>query len=96
MSDSCNAFSFAAIRKKVDDELGFRKICDEYNEFSTGRTVLHHAAGIGHFDICKFLIEDVQVHIDASTYKSSLPSYIHAILSQFDLRIVMFDLRIEY
>ncbi|XP_042020524.1 ankyrin-2-like isoform X2 [Salvia splendens] len=62
-----------AIRRKVDDGWEFRKICDEYCDFSTGQTVLHHAAGIGHFKICKFLIEDVKVHIDASTYKRDTP-----------------------
>ncbi|XP_047965389.1 ankyrin-1-like isoform X4 [Salvia hispanica] len=62
-----------AIRKKVDDGWEFRQICDEYCDFSTGQTVLHHAAGIGHLKICRFLIEDVKVHIDASTYKRDTP-----------------------
>ena len=65
-------FNFSAIRKKVDDEWEFRKICDEYSDFSTGRNVLHHAAEIGHFEICKFLINNVKVYTDALTYKSSL------------------------
>ncbi|XP_042024123.1 uncharacterized protein LOC121771410 [Salvia splendens] len=76
MSDSNSTFNLAAIRKKVYDGWEFRKICDEYCDFSTGQTVLHHAAGNGHFKICKFLIEDVKVHIDASTYKSSFSSHI--------------------
>ncbi|XP_042020513.1 inversin-B-like isoform X3 [Salvia splendens] len=62
-----------AIRKKVNDEWEFRKICDEYSDFSTGRTVLHLAAGIGHFEMCKFLINSVGVHIDAFTYKRCTP-----------------------
>ncbi|KAG6396820.1 hypothetical protein SASPL_142977 [Salvia splendens] len=62
-----------AIRKKVGDELEFRKICDEYYDFSSGRNVLHHAAGIGHFDICKFLIEGVQVYINSFTSKRDTP-----------------------
>ncbi|XP_042020523.1 ankyrin-1-like isoform X1 [Salvia splendens] len=61
-----------AIRNKFDDEWEFRKICDEYSDFSTGRSVLHHAVGIGHFDVCKFLINTVRVDIDVLTYKSSL------------------------
>ncbi|XP_047968382.1 poly [ADP-ribose] polymerase tankyrase-1-like isoform X2 [Salvia hispanica] len=62
-----------AIRKKVDDEWEFRKICDEYSDFSTGRNVLHHAAEIGHFEICKFLINNVKVYTDALTYKRVTP-----------------------
>ncbi|XP_042020520.1 ankyrin repeat domain-containing protein 27-like isoform X6 [Salvia splendens] len=62
-----------AIRKKVGDELEFRKICDEYSDFSTGRNVLHHAAEIGHLEICKFLIRTVKVYIDALTYKRDTP-----------------------
>ncbi|XP_042021041.1 E3 ubiquitin-protein ligase MIB2-like [Salvia splendens] len=61
-----------AISKKVDDKLELRKICDEYYDFSTGRNVLHHAAGIGHFDICKFLIEGVQVYINSFTFKNNI------------------------
>ncbi|KAL1568720.1 E3 ubiquitin-protein ligase mib1-like [Salvia divinorum] len=62
-----------AIRKKVGDEWEFRKICNEYSDFSTGRTVLHHAAEIGHFEICKFLIKSVQVYINPLTYKRDTP-----------------------
>ncbi|KAL1568698.1 ankyrin repeat and SOCS box protein 2-like isoform X1 [Salvia divinorum] len=62
-----------AIRNKVNDEWEFRKICDEYSDFSTGRTVLHHAVGIGHFEICKFLINSVGVCINALTYKRDTP-----------------------
>ncbi|XP_047973582.1 E3 ubiquitin-protein ligase mib1-like [Salvia hispanica] len=62
-----------AIRKKVNDVWEFRKICDEYSDFSTGRTVLHLAAGIGHFEMCKFLINSVGVDIDAFTYKRHTP-----------------------
>ncbi|XP_042020526.1 poly [ADP-ribose] polymerase tankyrase-1-like isoform X2 [Salvia splendens] len=62
-----------AIRKKVDDEWEFQKICDEYSDFSTGRNVLHHAAEIGHFEICKFLINNVKVYINALTYKRVTP-----------------------
>ncbi|KAL1568716.1 poly [ADP-ribose] polymerase tankyrase-1-like isoform X2 [Salvia divinorum] len=62
-----------AIRKKVDDEWEFRKICDEYSDFSTGRNVLHRAVEIGHFEICKFLINNVKVYIDALTYKKDTP-----------------------
>ncbi|XP_057801051.1 uncharacterized protein LOC131016379 [Salvia miltiorrhiza] len=62
-----------AIRRKVGDDTDFRRICDEYGDFSTGWTVLHHAAEIGHFEICKFLIQNVQVYIDASTYQRDTP-----------------------
>ncbi|XP_047967575.1 ankyrin-1-like isoform X2 [Salvia hispanica] len=62
-----------AIKKKVADELEFRKICDEYSDFSTGRNVLHYAAEIGHLEICKFLIKTVKVYIDALTYKRDTP-----------------------
>ena len=74
MSDS-DTYNFAAIKKKVADELEFRKICDEYSDFSTGRNVLHYAAEIGHLEICKFLIKTVKVYIDALTYKSSLSRF---------------------
>ena len=74
MSDSDTTLNFAAISKKVDDKWELRKICDEYYDFSTGRNVLQHAARIGHFDICKFLIEGVQVSINSLTSKSSLSS----------------------
>ncbi|KAL1537335.1 ankyrin-1-like isoform X1 [Salvia divinorum] len=62
-----------AIRKKVGDEWEFRKICDQYADFSTGRNVLHHAVEIGHFEMCKFLIKNVQVYVDALTYKMDTP-----------------------
>ncbi|KAL1568712.1 ankyrin-1-like isoform X2 [Salvia divinorum] len=62
-----------AIRKKVADELEFRKICDAYSDFSTGRNVLHHAAEFRHFEICKFLIKTVRVYINAMTYKRNTP-----------------------
>ncbi|KAL1568717.1 ankyrin-1-like isoform X2 [Salvia divinorum] len=70
---SGDLYQLKAIRNKVDDEWEFRKICDEYSDFSTGRTVLHHAVGIGHFEICKFLIKTVRVYIDAETYKRDTP-----------------------
>ncbi|XP_042039819.1 ankyrin repeat and death domain-containing protein 1B-like isoform X2 [Salvia splendens] len=62
-----------AIRKKVKDEREFLKICDECSEFSTGRTVLHHAAAIGHYEICKFLIHNVKVYINPMDYKMTTP-----------------------
>ncbi|KAL1568719.1 ankyrin-1-like isoform X1 [Salvia divinorum] len=62
-----------AIRKEVGDEWVFREFCDEYSDFSTGRTVLHHVAEIGHFEICKFLIKSVQVYINPLTYKRDTP-----------------------
>ncbi|XP_057801053.1 uncharacterized protein LOC131016380 isoform X2 [Salvia miltiorrhiza] len=61
------------IKKKVDDDQQFRRICDEYSDFSTGRNVLHHAAEVGHFDICRFLIKIVKVYINAWTYKRDTP-----------------------
>ncbi|XP_047957938.1 ankyrin repeat and SAM domain-containing protein 1A-like isoform X2 [Salvia hispanica] len=62
-----------AISKKVDDKWELRQICDEYYDFSTGRNVLHIAAGMGHFDICKFLIEGLQVYINSFTFKRDTP-----------------------
>ncbi|KAL1568723.1 ankyrin repeat domain-containing protein 17-like isoform X1 [Salvia divinorum] len=61
------------IRRKVGDETEFRKICDLYMDFSTGRNVLHHAARMGHLNICQFLVQNVQVYIDASTHKGDTP-----------------------
>ncbi|XP_042020530.1 ankyrin repeat and SOCS box protein 5-like isoform X2 [Salvia splendens] len=70
---SGDLYQLKAIRNKFADEWEFRKICDQYSDFSTGRNVLHHAVGIGHFDVCKFLIKTVGVHIDAVTYKRDTP-----------------------
>ncbi|XP_042040210.1 putative ankyrin repeat protein RF_0381 isoform X2 [Salvia splendens] len=62
-----------AIRKKVNDEREFLKICDECSDFNTGWTVLHHAAAIGHFEICKFLIHNVKVYVNPMDYKMTTP-----------------------
>ncbi|XP_042052239.1 receptor-interacting serine/threonine-protein kinase 4-like isoform X2 [Salvia splendens] len=61
------------IRNKVDDISEYRKICDEYSDFTTGRNVLHHVVEMGNFEICKFLIKTVKVYIDALTYKGDTP-----------------------
>ncbi|KAG6433252.1 hypothetical protein SASPL_104860 [Salvia splendens] len=42
----------------------YRKLCDEYNDFTTCWNVLHHVDEIGNFEICKFLIKTVEVYID--------------------------------
>ncbi|XP_042029018.1 ankyrin repeat and SOCS box protein 7-like [Salvia splendens] len=70
---SGNLSQLKAIRKKVGDEWEFRKICDQYSDFSTGWSVLHHAVEIGHFEMCKFLIKNVQVSVDPFTYKMDTP-----------------------
>ncbi|KAG6394080.1 hypothetical protein SASPL_144659 [Salvia splendens] len=70
---SGNLSKLKAIRKKVGDEWEFRKICDQCSDFSTGWSVLHHAVEIGHFEICKFLIKNVQVSVDPFTYKMDTP-----------------------
>ncbi|XP_047973581.1 ankyrin-1-like [Salvia hispanica] len=62
-----------AIRNKVDDIREFRKICDEYSDFTTGWNVLHHVVEIGNFEICKFLIRTVKVYIDALNYNGDTP-----------------------
>ncbi|XP_042029221.1 ankyrin-1-like isoform X2 [Salvia splendens] len=67
-----NLNQLKAIRKKVGDDWEFSKICDQYTDFSTGWSVLHHAVGIGHFEMCKFLVKKVQVFVDPLTYKRSL------------------------
>ncbi|XP_057770157.1 uncharacterized protein LOC130989990 [Salvia miltiorrhiza] len=61
------------MRRKVGDDTELRRICDVYTDFSTGRCVLHHAAEIGHFQICKFLIHNLKVHIDARTFTRDTP-----------------------
>ncbi|KAL1568722.1 ankyrin-1-like [Salvia divinorum] len=61
------------ITNKVDDIGEYRKICDEYSDFTTGRNVLHHVVEIGHFEICKFLIKTVKVYIDSLNYKGDTP-----------------------
>ncbi|XP_042024938.1 ankyrin-1-like isoform X2 [Salvia splendens] len=71
--ESGDLYQLKAIRNKFADEWEFRKICDQYSDFSTGRNVLHHAVGIGHFDVCKFLINTVRVDIDVLTYKRDTP-----------------------
>ncbi|XP_047953207.1 26S proteasome non-ATPase regulatory subunit 10-like [Salvia hispanica] len=73
---SGNLNRLKAIRKKVKDEREFLKICDECSEFSTGRTVLHHAAAIGHYEICKFLIHNVKVYVNPMDYKSLTPLHL--------------------
>ncbi|XP_057809485.1 uncharacterized protein LOC131023870 isoform X2 [Salvia miltiorrhiza] len=60
------------IKKKVDD-VDFRRICDVINDLCTGRRVLHHAAEMGHFQVCKFLIENAGVYIDVLTDKEDSP-----------------------
>ncbi|XP_042057337.1 ankyrin repeat domain-containing protein 17-like isoform X2 [Salvia splendens] len=61
------------IRRKVNDEFEFRRICEGYSDFSAGRNVLHHAAHFGHFHVCKFLIQTLHVYIDPLTYNMDTP-----------------------
>ncbi|KAL1547163.1 ankyrin repeat domain-containing protein 17-like isoform X1 [Salvia divinorum] len=61
------------IRRKVNDDFELRRICDVYSDFSAGRNALHHAAHLGHFDVCKFLIQTVHVYIDALTHNMDTP-----------------------
>ncbi|XP_047942865.1 ankyrin repeat and SOCS box protein 14-like [Salvia hispanica] len=42
----------------------YRKICDEYSDFTTCWNVLHNVVEIGNFEICKFLITSLKVYID--------------------------------
>ncbi|KAL1547158.1 ankyrin repeat domain-containing protein 17-like isoform X2 [Salvia divinorum] len=61
------------IRRKVNDDFELRRICDVYSDFSAGRNALHHAAHLGHFDVCKFLIQTVHVYIDSLTHNMDTP-----------------------
>ena len=74
-----------AIRKKVRYDWEFNKICYQYTDFSTGWSVLHHAVGIGHFEMCKFLIKNVKVFTDPLTYKSILSLSLSFLLAIFML-----------
>ncbi|XP_047961797.1 ankyrin-1-like [Salvia hispanica] len=75
---SGNLNQLKAIRKKVRYDWEFNKICYQYTDFSTGWSVLHHAVGIGHFEMCKFLIKNVKVFTDPLTYKIDTPIAIAA------------------
>ncbi|XP_057810125.1 uncharacterized protein LOC131024632 [Salvia miltiorrhiza] len=66
---SGNLSKLREIRRKIDDAKEFNRICDEYCDYSTGRSVLHHAAAMGHLEICKFLIEKAKVYVNATAYK---------------------------
>ncbi|XP_042025226.1 ankyrin-1-like [Salvia splendens] len=68
-----NLKQLKAIRNKVNDIREYRKICDEYSDFTTGWNVLHHAVEIGNFEICKFLITTVKVYIDTLNYNGDTP-----------------------
>ncbi|KAL8530372.1 hypothetical protein ACS0TY_007418 [Phlomoides rotata] len=65
-------------REEIGDEGKFRRMCDEETDhwglflFSNYK-VLHAAAGMGEFEVCKFLVEEMGVDIDVKTDRGDTP-----------------------
>lgn len=65
----------AGIKQRVGDDREFRRIYDAYLDiFLLGWDwrVLHYAANMGHLEICKFLVQNVKVHLDILTGEGTL------------------------